>query len=186
MQIKPRDPDKISEIRDVIEKPANKDLQSEETSYSGDRKEAIDKITASASFLRRAGIAGVIVFTVTSVMIIFNTIQMAIFNRREELNIMRLLGANTWFIRGPFVFETIIYGVLAALVSVGICKAIFTVQSSSLGASSFGLFDVLYAGRYFSEKFWMILLGQVGIGVLIGAISSVIATRRYLKFKTSK
>ena len=129
---------------------------------------------------------GVIVFALVSILIIFNTIRMAIFNRRDELQIMRLLGASTWFIRGPFVVETVAYGVIAAAFSVVICHFLFVVSSTTLGASSFGLLDINYASQYFTSHFWIILTTQMLIGILIGAASSIIATQRYLKFKTSK
>ncbi len=186
LQIKPRDPNKIQNIKDFLEKPDVKALQSDETSYSGDRKEAIDKITAATAFFRKAGLAGVIVFAAISMLIIFNTIRMAIFNRRDELSIMRLLGASTWYIRGPFVVETVLYGVISAILSVALCNLLFSIQASAFDASSLGLLDIRYANTYFAERFWIILGIQLTIGVLIGAISSTIATRRYLKFKSSK
>lgn len=186
LQIKPNDPDNIEPIRQFLEKPEIKELQSEETSYSGDRKKAIDQIAQAAVFFRRAGAAGVLVFAVISMLIIFNTIRMAIFNRREELNIMRLLGASTTYIRGPFVVETVLYGIIAAIVSVALCNSLFIVSSSALGASSLGLLDISYANKFFATNFWPILGVQLAAGVFIGALSSIIATRRYLKFKSSK
>lgn len=186
LRIKPRDPNKIEEIKAYVEKPEVKDLQSDETSYSGDRKEAIDKISRATTFLRQAGIGGIIIFTIVSILIIFNTIRMAIFNRRDELQIMRLLGASTWFIRGPFVVETMIYGIFSAIISVVICNSLFVVSSSAFEASSLGVLDIKYASDYFADRFWIILTLQLTIGILIGAASSVIATRRYLKFKSSK
>jgi cell division transport system permease protein len=186
LQIKPKDPNKIQDIKDYLEKPEVKDLQSDETSYSGDRKEAIDKISKATAFFGRAGFAGVIVFTLVSMLIIFNTIRMAIFNRRDELQIMRLLGASTWFIRGPFVVETIIYGIVSALISVTLVNTLFSVSASAFDASSLGLLDIKFADRYFADHFLLILTLQLGLGILIGAASSMIATRRYLKFKTSK
>lgn len=186
LRIKPNDPNRIEEIRAFIESPDIKALQSDATSYSGDRKDAIDNITKATSFFQTAGLIGVAVFALVSMLIIFNTIRMAIFNRRDELQIMRLLGASTWFIRGPFVVETVVYGVIASLIAVGLCYFLFVVSSSALGASSFGLLDIQYASSYFTNNFWLILTAQLGIGILIGAASSMIATRRYLKFKTSK
>ncbi|MDB5163724.1 MAG: Cell division protein FtsX [Candidatus Saccharibacteria bacterium] len=186
IQIKPKDPNKIQDIKNVLERADIKSLQSDPTSYSGDRKEAIDKITKATSFMRRAGVFGVIIFAFISMLIIFNTIQMAIFNRRDELTIMRLLGANTIFIRGPFVIESIIYGVISAVVSVSLCNALFVVFSSAFNASSLGLLDINYANEYFAQHFWLILLTQLSIGIFIGAASSTLATRRYLKFKTTK
>jgi len=186
LKIKPRDPNKIDAIKAYVEKPEIKALQSDETSYSGDRKEAIDKISRATTFLRQAGIAGIVVFTVVSILIIFNTIRMAIFNRRDELQIMRLLGASTWFIRGPFVVETVLYGIFSAIISVVICNSLFVVSASAFEASSLGVLDIKYASDYFAERFWLILTLQLAIGILIGAASSTIATRRYLKFKTTK
>lgn len=186
IQIKPNNPNKIQEIKSYLEQPKVKALQSDETSYSGDRKEAIDKISAATKFFREAGIVGVAIFAVVSMLIIFNTIRMAIFNRRDELTIMRLLGASSWYIRGPFVVESVLYGIFSAFISVALCKGVFIVASSSLGASSLGLLDIQYASNYFANRFWLFLTAQTAIGILIGAVSSIIATRRYLKFKSSK
>ncbi|PID31826.1 hypothetical protein CR970_03610 [Candidatus Saccharibacteria bacterium] len=186
LKIKPNDPNKLEEIKQYLEQDNVKDLQSDETSYSGDRKEAIDKISAATQFFRQAGIVSVLVFAMVSMLIIFNTIRMAIFNRRDELMIMRLLGASSWFIRGPFVVETMLYGVISAILSVTLVNVLFNVSASAFDASSLGILDIRYANNYFAEHFWLILTTQLGIGILIGAVSSVIATRRYLKFKTSK
>lgn len=186
IRVKPVDLDKVQEIQAFLNESENKALQSEEPSYSGDRKEAIDKISHAANVLQRVGIAGIALFAVISVLIIFNTIQMAIFNRRDEISIMRLLGANTWYIRGPFVVESVIYGIISGLISVALIKSLFVASSSTLEASSLGLLDIAYAERYFNNHFWILIFIQVGIGVVISATSSIVATRRYLKFKTTK
>ena len=186
IQVKPHSLNDMPAIRAFIEQPTWQKLQSDPVSDSGDRRQAIDKITHATNIMRQAGLIAVIVFTVISVLIIFNTIQMAIFNRRDELQIMRLLGASTNYIRGPFVVETIIYGVLSAIVSVLLINALFITASSSLQATSLGLLDIAYSQEYFQKHYWLLLLMQLGLGILIGAASSVIATRRYLKFKTPK
>ncbi len=186
LRIKPTNPDNIEPIRQFLEKPEVKELQADQTSYSGDRKEAIDKIGSATTFIRRAGIVGVVVFAMISMLIIFNTIRMAIFNRRDELTIMRLLGASTWYIRGPFVVETVFYGVVSAIISVVLCSIVFSIQSNAFNASTLGLLDIQYASDYFAKHFWLILAIQLTLGILIGAVSSMIATRRYLKFKSTK
>ncbi len=186
LQVQPTDPNEIEAIRVFLEQPEIRELQSDETSYSGDRKEAIDKIAGATTFIRQAGIAGVIIFAVISMLIIFNTIRMAIFNRREELSIMRLLGASTWYIRGPFIVETIFYGVISAVISIVLVNLVFTVQKSAINANTLGLLDVQFASNFFAQNFWTILGVQLAIGVSIGALSSFVATRRYLKFKSTK
>jgi cell division transport system permease protein len=186
IKIKPTNPSLINDIKNVVETPENKDLQSDETSYSGDRKEAIDKISAATSFFRKAVFIGVVTFAVISMLIIFNTIQMAIFNRRDELTIMRLLGASTWFIKGPFIVETMLYGVLAAVISVSLCNALFVVQSQAFDASTLGLLDIQYANSYFADNFWLFLGIQLLAGMSIGALSALIATKKYLRFHQTK
>lgn len=186
IKITPVNPSNIHSIQTFIESPANVALEDAQihSSYGGSQKEAIDKIAHATSIMKRVGVVAVILFAVISMLIIFNTIQMAIFNRRDEITIERLLGASTWFIRGPFVVESILYGVIAALVSVGGIDLMFSLASSGLQASSLGLLDIGYASDYFHAHFWMLLTMQLGVGILIGAASSTIATRRYLKFKS--
>jgi len=186
IHVRPVDPNKLQSIQAFLDKPEIQALQSSKTSYSGDKKTALDNITKSTRFLRQAGLVGVIVFAMVSMLIIFNTIRMAIFNRRDELQIMRLLGASTSYIRGPFVVETIIYGIVSAIISVTLINSLFVVAGSALAASNFGLLDIGFANSYFRDRFWLILASQLGIGILIGAVSSTVATRRYLKFKSSK
>lgn len=186
VKITPRDTSNIQPIKSFLDQPTNIALQDPQagTSYSGDRKQAIDKIAHATNVLRQAGIVAVAVFALISVLIIFNTIQMAIFNRRDELTIMRLLGASTWYIRGPFVVESIVYGIISALISVTIIDLLFIASSSALQASSLGLLDINYSSAYFHHHFWVLLGLQLLVGILIGAASSIVATRRYLKFKT--
>lgn len=186
LQVKPRDPNKIESIRQFLEKDDIKKLQSDETSYSGDRKVAIDKITSATEFFQKAGLVGVLIFAFISMLIIFNTIQMAIFNRRDEITIMRLLGASTNYIRGPFIVESIIYGIVSGVLSIVILHSLFAVTANAFEASSLGLLDINYSNEYFAEHYWLFVALQLGVGTLIGAVSSLIATRRYLKFKTSK
>ncbi len=185
IQVYPHDLNEIGNIKTVLTTPENIKLQTQGSpSYNGDRKQAIDSITHATNVLRKIGIVTVIVFAVICALIIFNTIQMAIFNRRDEITIMRLLGASTNYIRGPFVVESAIYGLLSAVFSILIINSAFLASSNALQASSLGLLDINYANEYFTSHFWQLLTLQIAIGILIGTVSSVIATRRYLKFKT--
>lgn len=183
INIKPVDPNKLEDIKSYLDNKAPQRDHIYYISYSGDRKAAIDNITRATHFFQQAGVVGIIVFIVISMLIIFNTIRMAIFNRRDELIIMRLLGASTAFIRGPFVVETMLYGFVAAIIAVGACAALFKVASSTLQASSLGLLDIDYSDKYFTSHLLEILILQIAIGILIGAVSSGVATRRYLRMQ---
>ncbi len=184
--IKPVDLNKIQDIKNFLTEPNVAALQSDQPSYSGDREAAINKITHATDVLRKIGIVTVAVFALICALIIFNTIQMAIFNRRDDIAIMRLLGASTGYIRGPFIVESAIYGILSAVFSVLIVNSAFLASSNALQASSLGLLDINYANQYFDAHFWGFLGIQLMLGIVLGAVSSTIATRRYLKFKTPK
>jgi cell division transport system permease protein len=182
--IKPLNLNQLTSIKNFLNEPTIIALQSDPPSYSGNLKIAIDKITHATDVLRKIGVVTVVVFAIICALIIFNTIQMAIFNRRDEISIMRLLGASTSYIRGPFIIESAIYGIIAAVLSVVIINAAFLAASNALQASSLGLLDISYANNYFDNHFWLLLTMQLTLGIVLGAVSSTIATRRYLKFKT--
>ncbi|MDB5170132.1 MAG: Cell division protein FtsX [Candidatus Saccharibacteria bacterium] len=185
INIKPHELNKIQDIKNFLTQKSIADLQTEGSpSYSGDRQKAIENISHAADILQKIGIAGIVVFAVVSALIIFNTIQMAIFNRRDEIKIMRLLGASNWYIRGPYVVESAIYGLLSAIISILIINSAFVASSSALQASSLGLLDINFASQYFADHFFAFLTFQLVLGIVIGTASSLIATRRYLKFKT--
>lgn len=187
IQVYPNDLNQVQALQQFLVQPENAQLQTPESpSYNGDRKEAIDNITHATNVLRKIGVITVSVFAIICALIIFNTIQMAIFNRRNEITIMRLLGASTNYIRGPFIVESIIYGLLSGVISVLIVNSAFLASNNALQASSLGLLDINYASQYFEAHFFQLLLLQVALGIIIGAVSSVIATRRYLKFKSTK
>lgn len=182
--IRPIDLNQIQNIKSFLIKPDIAALQSAPPSYSGKQETAINRITHATNVLREVGVIAIIVFVVICALIIFNTIQMAIFNRRDEIQIMRLLGASTRYIRGPFIVESSIYGVLSAILSVLIIDIIFVTTSSTLQASALGLLNISYANTYFDSHFGQLLAMQLIIGIVLGAVSAQIATHRYLKFKT--
>lgn len=146
-------------------------------SFAGTRRATIETIGNAANFAQNIGIIVSAVFVVVSTLIIFNTIRMAIFNRREEIQMMKLIGAERSFIRGPFVVEAIVYGFFAALIAsaMGAGILIFAAPGLSTYFNIQPTIDVLtmYAG--------FVLLAMIIIGAFIGIISSLMATHRYLK-----
>ena len=147
-------------------------------SFAGDRRDAIEGIGRAANLAIQGGIAISIVFTSISMLIIFNTIRMAIFNRKEEIQMMKLIGAESSFIRGPFLVEAIVYGFFGALIASGLGYALFIAVAPSLEEAAISVGPTMelltiYAG--------FIGLGMIVAGAIIGVVSSLLATRRYLK-----
>jgi cell division transport system permease protein len=186
INIFPVSPSHLTQIKQFLNEPSIEAQQAADSSYHGALQTAINKIAKTTRLLKEAGLISIIVFGTTSVIIIFNTIRMTIFNRRDEIQTMRLLGAGTWFIKGPYVIENIIYGLISATISLAFVEIMFTTVSNNLQASTFGLLSITYSEYYFKHNFVSLLLIIVGLGIIIGAGSAFIATRRYLKYKTRK
>ena len=119
---------------------ANDDLYKEyadparEPSFEGNRRVAIDNIGRWVGFAEKLGIVISIVLVGRSSLIVFNTIRMAIFNRKEEIQMMKLIGADKSFVRGPFIVEAIVYGVVAAILATGLGVTMIHLASDTLEA----------------------------------------------------
>ncbi len=149
-----------------------------EPSFAGQRRSAIESIGRAASFAQQIGIIASVVFVGISMLIIFNTIRMAIFNRREEIQMMKLIGAERSFIRGPFLVEAIVYGFFAALIATGMGFALLVLAAPSLQTYDINVDPTLNLMTYYAG---FVLLAMIVAGAIIGVISSLLATRRYLK-----
>lgn len=171
----------ISELRQfVLADPilkANLD-PNREPSFAGERRSAIDNIGRWVQFAERAGLIASAVFIAISSLIVFNTIRMAIFNRKDEIQMMKLIGADQSFIRGPFVVEAVVYGVIAALIATTLGVTLLYASSETLLSYGIGVKNTI---EFISRYFGLVLLGMILIGSVIAVISSLMATRRYLK-----
>lgn len=149
-----------------------------EPSFAGSRRATIEKIAGWTVLAQQIGFVASAVFVVISSLIIFNTIRMAIYSRKEEIQMMKLVGADRHFIRGPFVVEAIVYGFIAAVVAtvggyfilVGLRDGL---QPAGVDVNTTITLLVTYGG--------IVLLAMIFLGAVIGTISSLLATRRYLR-----
>lgn len=180
-RIKPVDINKTDELRHFVDTdPTLKnDIDpSRAPSFAGDRKSAIENIGRVVDFIGKAGVLVSVIFIVISSLIIFNTIRMAIFNRRDEIQMMKLIGADRNFIRGPFIVEAVVYGFIAALIATGLGIALLYLSSDKL--LSYGV-NVQSTLHYVTLYIGFVVLAMIVLGAIIGTISSLLATRKYLK-----
>jgi cell division transport system permease protein len=147
-------------------------------SFAGSSRSTIETIGRAVDFTQKVGIVLSVVFVVMSMLIIFNTIRMAIFNRREEINMMKLIGAEKSFIRGPFVVEAVVYGFFAALIATGLGFTLVYTAAPALLKVGVNVQPTLDSVTFYMA---FVLLGMIAIGAVIGVISSLLATRRHLK-----
>lgn len=147
-------------------------------SFESARKEAIDKIGQWVNFADKVGIVASVVLIIISSLIVFNTIRMAIFNRQEEIKMMKLIGADKSFIRGPFIVEAVVYGFIAAIFATGL--GILAIYASREKLEAYGV-SVVPTVELMTEYIGFVLIGMIILGAFIGTISSLLATRKYLK-----
>lgn len=180
-RIKPVDINNTDELRSFVENneavKENIDPDREPT-FAGQRRAAIESIGRWVTFAEQAGIVASAIFIAISSLIVFNTIRMAIFNRRDEIQMMKLIGADKAFIRGPFVVEAMVYGFIAAVLATAIGIGILYATHEPLVK-----YDIAVGGTidFVTTYIGFILLAMILLGALIGVISSRLATRRYLK-----
>lgn len=141
-----------------------------------DNRESIEKLSSIIAAVKQASFVTLIVLLVVAVMITFNTIRLAIFTAKEEISIMRLVGASNMYIRGPFMLQGLMYGLISGVLALLILYPIVMWLGPKTAVFfEFNLFD------YFVSNFSYIFGVLVGIGVSLGLVSSVLAVARYLR-----
>lgn len=146
----------------------------EEVNYERN-KAVIDQLNLVTDYVEKFGLVVIVVFALASMAITFNTIRLAIYTAREEIGVMRLVGATNMYIRGPFVVEGTLYGIIAGVVSV----IVFFPIAYSLKGASMAMFNAdIFA--YYLSSLPLYILVLVLTGALLGAVSSFLAVRKYL------
>jgi cell division transport system permease protein len=140
-------------------------------------KVVIDRLTQIITGAKQLGFALAGVLVLISLLITFNTIRLVIYMSREEIAIMRLVGASNMYIRGPFVVGGVIYGFISALIAM----ALFYPVTLWLGGTTTEFFGGVNLFEYYVKHFFEMFLLLLGVGALLGAISSFLAVRKYLK-----
>ena len=139
-------------------------------------RDSIDTLTGVINATEKASFTVMVILLVASILITFNTIRLAIYTSREEIAIMRLVGASNMFIRGPFMLQGIMYGFLAGLLAL----LVFYPLLIWLGPRTEVFFE-LNLFTYYVQNFGSIFGVLVGVGVALGLISSTLAVARYLR-----
>ncbi len=180
--VKVKDQSKLTALDQFVASPDVKPLLDAEhpSTHTGENKDTIDKIVRISNFLRTSGLVSSLIFTIIATLIIFNTIRMAIFTRRTEIEIMKLVGATNWFIRGPFLFEAALYGIIGTAVAVALGYFLLLVGGPKLSTY---LIEVGPIISYFRNYPFIIIGVELLIGIAIGALSSLLAMSRYLKLE---
>ena len=142
-----------------------------------ENKTVIDRLNKILAGVAQAGIVIIVLFSGLAILVSFNSIRLAIYSFREEINVMKLVGASKWFIRGPFIMMGLA-SVLFASVFVTLFLWIGTAWSSPKIAAFVPEINPL---TFFGQNVFQIFLFQVLVGSLIMIFSTYLAMRKYLK-----
>lgn len=140
-------------------------------------KSAIDKLTKIIDSSETFGFIIIAVLVIASIIITFNTIRLAIYTSKDEISVMKLVGASNSYVRGPFVFEGIMYGVVSAIITL----ILFYPLTIWLGPLTENFFGDINLFDYYVDNFSKIFFIIVGSGVLLGIVSSYLAVNKYLR-----
>jgi cell division transport system permease protein len=181
LEISVSDLSKIKEVGEIPKKSEYSKIVESVSLGKTDAKKTIDRAASAQQYITTASLVAALIFAIVSMLIIFNTIRMAIFTRAEEIKIMKLIGATPGYIRGPFLVESSIYGVLAGIISASVVVA--AIYSLGSKISTQAEFSETY--KYFTEYRVMVALyaGAILLGILVGVISSMFAMEKHLKLK---
>jgi len=175
LNIKAYDPKQYVIIADYLDKSSFKD-SFEKVTYAQNAT-IIERLSRVIDTANKGGFVLIIFLALVSVLVTFNTIRLAIYSSREEIGVMRLVGASNSFIRGPYIVEGIIFGLIAGILSIGIVAPIIYFVSPY--AKIF--IPEMNFWPYFTSQLFVFLGYQLLLGVSLGVISSIIAIRKYLR-----
>lgn len=175
LNIKAREASQYTTVTNFLETSSYKNLIDKVDYYQ--RKPVIERIFSITSAINKTGIGFSLILAIVAILVAFNTIRLAIYNSKEEISFMRLVGASNWFIRGPFLVQGAISGFAAALITL----LIFTGALFFLSPKLEILFPGLNIFNSFIGNLGILFLIQIFTGVGLGVVSSIIAIRKYLK-----
>jgi cell division transport system permease protein len=141
-----------------------------------DNKEIIERLSKILRFVISFGVGLVLVFSFIAILVMFNTIRLTIFNRKEEVEIMRLVGATNWYIRTPFLVESMLYSLTATIFTAGLLLPIYSKPLS-------GLITFISASSNNSGliNFGLLVGILFVIALVLSIVSTLFAIRKYLQ-----
>lgn len=175
LTIKAHSPDQYGKIDDYLKSPTISQNFASTTYFKN--KDVIDRLTNIIGNVNRGGFVLTIILALLAGLVVFNTIRLAIYSNREEIFVMRSVGASNTLVRGPYVVEGMVAGVLAGAISIIISAPLIYIANPYFQV----LLSELDLFRYFYTHVFLLLGYQLAFGVIIGGLSSFIAVRRYLR-----
>lgn len=141
-------------------------------------KDTVDQLMKITRFIQIGATIVILFLVIISVVVVSNTIKLTVLAREREISIMKYVGATNWFIRGPFLIEGILIGILSALISVGVISLLYYKISELIGQQLFIMLSTTMVPGAFLVVHLIWIFAALGIS--IGACGSIISMRRFL------
>lgn len=179
MHIKAKNLDEYPQILEKLQSDQFKDFISA-INYKNDPKvqQTIDKLSKVLRYIVTIGTGLIIIFTLIAILVMFNTITLTIYNRREEVEIMRLVGATNWYIRGPFLLEAVFYSLAATAISAVLLLVVFKTLLPQL--AHFINPDLAFYNQNIFN-YWLLVFIIFIASIILATFSTMMAIRKYLK-----
>lgn len=175
LNIKARETSQYASINQFLESVHYKDII-DKVNYM-QNKGVIEKLSKIITDVKTVGLIVSLLLAIIVFLVTFNAIRLAIYSSREEINVMKLVGASNWFIRGPFIIEGLMYGVIATIITVIFLYPAFYFASPKIS----GFLPIGDLFSYFKANIFSLVFLLLGVGLILGTFSSFIAVRKYLK-----
>jgi cell division transport system permease protein len=145
--------------------------------FDDQHRQALNRLQHITTSAGRLGLIIILILILVTIAISFNTLRLAIYTSREEIQVMRLVGAGSFYIRAPFMVEGMLYGLISGIVTL----VLFYPLTYWLGSATENFFGGVNVFSYYVSHFPMFFGLIIGTGVVLGAVASYLAVRRYLK-----
>jgi cell division transport system permease protein len=176
LNIKAKDSSKYADIAAKLSASSAISDLVESITYSKNQG-VIERLNAIIRTINRVGFFLTLILASIACLMVLSTIWLAIFSNREEIAIMRVVGASNAFVRGPYLIQGVIAGVLGSIISIIVAAPLVYYLSPSIEKFVSGL----QLFNYFLSSFFILFFYQLVFGVFLGVFASYIAIRRYLK-----
>ncbi|MBI4160484.1 MAG: ABC transporter permease [Candidatus Yanofskybacteria bacterium] len=175
LNIKTRDTSQYASITQFLENNKFRSVIDKIDFY--ENQAVIERIRGIVGGVQLWGLIGTMVLAFIAVLVTFNTVRLTIFNQKQEIEIMRLVGASNWQIRGPYLAEGGIYGLFAGFIALAVFYPAAYFASTKISAFAP---EINFLG-YFAAGAPQVVLMVVGLGIMLGIVSSAIAIGKHLK-----
>lgn len=190
LNVKAKDPGQYGSIASFLQNKNPADSNGtpiiEKVNYQ-ENKLIIDRLSSIIPTVEKAGSVLAIIFVIVAIIVVWNTIRLIIYSARDEISVMKLVGASNTYVRGPFVISGIMYGIISGVITLIVLAAgaywgdtlILRLAGVDV-AANFQLMVNVFS-TYFLRNFAQIFLIIMGAGIALGGLSSYVAARRYLR-----